>query len=102
MPHTPGHVTDSEFMVGASVFTRDGGALGTVKEVGTGIFKLDAAMQPDYWLSTGHIAASTSARLVLSFDKDRLDEYKLETPDATMTTDRSRTTTGSGRRSRSR
>ena len=102
MPHTPSHFTDSEFMIGCTIFTRDGEELGTIKEVGTGVLKVDAAMKPDYWLSTGHIASSTPDRLVLTFDKDQLDDYKLDNPDAPMPTDRTRTTATSGRRSRSR
>ena len=101
VPHIPSHFTDSEFMVGCSVFTRDGEALGTVTEVGSGVFKLDAAMQPDYWLSTGHIASSTPDRLVLTFDKGQLGEYKLDNLDNTRAADRTRMTTSSGRRIRS-
>jgi hypothetical protein len=102
MPHTPGHFNDSEFMVGCTVFTRDGEALGTIKEVGTGIFKIDAAMKPDYWLSTGHVASSAPDQIVLTFDENQLGDYKVDNPNETMTAERTRTTASSGRRTRSR
>src|SRR5215204_764579 len=102
MPHTPGIFSDSEFMVGCTVFTRDGEVLGMVKEVGTGVFKVDAALQPDYWLSTGHIASSATDRLVLSFDEDQLGDYQLDNPDDIPTTERMQTPTTAGRRMRSR
>jgi hypothetical protein len=35
---------------GAHVFTSDGDDLGTVKEITGRYFKVNAAMQPDYWL----------------------------------------------------
>jgi hypothetical protein len=102
MPHTPGHFNDSEFMVGCTVFSRDGEELGMVKDVGTGVFKVDAAMQPDYWLSTGHIASNAPNRLVLTFDEDQLGDYQLDNPDDMRTTERTQTMTTAGRRTRSR
>jgi hypothetical protein len=102
MPHTPGHFNDSDFLVGCTVFTRDGEELGTVKEVGAGVFKMDAAMQPDYWLSTGHVASNATGRIILTFAKDQLDTYKLDNPDAATDTDRMRQTATGIRRTRSR
>jgi hypothetical protein len=102
MPHTPSHFNDSAFMVGCTVFTRDDEELGTVKDVGTGVFKVEAAMQPDYWLSTGHIAANAPGRLVLTFDKDQLGDFKLANPDEAVTAERTQTPTTAGRRTRSR
>jgi hypothetical protein len=91
MPHTPGHFSESEIVIGCPVYTRDGERLGDVKEVRAGALKIDAAMQPDYWLSTGHIDAVLPDRLTLAFPKDALDDYKLDSPDKARMTDTSTT-----------
>ena len=44
--------------VGSEVFTTDGERLGDVEEVRVGSFKVDAALQPDYWLSSNTIASA--------------------------------------------
>ena len=85
MPHTPGHVSDSEFVVGCPVFTRDGEKLGEVKAVRAGAFQVNASMQPDYWLSTSQVATCAADRVAVAFDKDRLGDYKLDAPEATAT-----------------
>jgi hypothetical protein len=66
--------------VGAEVYTADGDKLGTVKEVAGGCFKVDARMQPDYWLASDCIASGTMGDVRLTFDKDRLGDAKVDGP----------------------
>ena len=66
--------------VDAEVFTSDGDRIGKIKEVGGGSFKVDATMQPDYWLPTDTVASTSGNRVTLSFHKDRLGEYKSSEP----------------------
>lgn len=68
-------------VAGANVVTADGDKLGTVKEVSGDCFKVDASMQPDYWLGMDCIASSTTGEIRLTFPKDRLGEAKLSGPD---------------------
>jgi len=69
-----------ELPVDAEVFTSDGDRIGKIREVGSGSFKVDAAMRPDYWLPTDTVASTTGNRVTLSFHKDRLGEYKSDKP----------------------
>jgi hypothetical protein len=66
--------------VGTKVVTMDGDELGTVKEIMGDCFKVDAPMQPDYWLGTDCITDSTGGIVRLSFRKDELGEMKEESP----------------------
>jgi len=68
-------------MVGAPIFTQDGSQIGKVKEVHGQFFKVDAPMQPDYWLSEEHLASSSGGEVRLSFTEDRLGDYKLGDPE---------------------
>ena len=61
---------------GCEVFTMDGDKIGEVKEVRGDYFKVDAKMQPDYWLACGLITAETASSVTLSFNKDQLGDYK--------------------------
>ena len=70
-----------EFGLGAHVFTLDGDDLGKVKEVYGEFFKVDASMQPDYWLRTSCIRTASSGRVDLSFDKDHLGDFKVSDPE---------------------
>ena len=69
--------------VGAPVRTSDGHELGKVKEVVGGCFKVDASMQPDYWLATDCIIENTASNSVvtLRFGKDELGDAKQEGPE---------------------
>ena len=67
--------------VGMRVFTVDGDELGTVKEVVGDRFKVDASMQPDYWLPTRSINAITDQDVQLGFTKEELGEAKVEAPE---------------------
>jgi hypothetical protein len=64
--------------LGAAVFTTDNDKLGTVKEIRSDAFKVDASMQPDYWLSLAAVASAGVDRVLLTFSKDRLGEMKLD------------------------
>jgi hypothetical protein len=67
--------------VGARVVTADGEELGKVKEVVGGCFKVDASMQPDYWLGGGCIASATTSDVCLGITQDQLDGAKVDAPD---------------------
>lgn len=65
---------------GQPVYTLDGDKIGDIKEVRGDYFKVDASMQPDYWLSCECIRGGAVAndRVMLSFDKDNLGDYKVD------------------------
>jgi hypothetical protein len=75
-----GHM--DELVLGAEVISRDGMYVGTAKVVDGQYFKVDAAMQPDYWLSMDTIASVTPNRIALNFDADRLADFALSAPRA--------------------
>jgi rRNA processing protein Gar1 len=49
--------------IGALVYSADGDELGKVKEVAGSAFKVDAAMEPDYWLSSEYISSATESEV---------------------------------------
>ena len=65
---------------GAEVFTADGDKIGEVKEVRSESFKVNAAMQPDYWLPISTVASTSGDRVTLSFQRDRLGDYQSDEP----------------------
>jgi hypothetical protein len=67
--------------IGARVYTADGADLGKVKDLAGSCFKVDAAMQPDYWLATDCVATSGAGEVRLTFPKDRLGDAKIDGPD---------------------
>ena len=67
--------------VGAPVRTSDGKELGKVKEVIGECFKVDAPMQPDYWLATDCVTGSSAGTVQLKFNRDELDTAKQEGPE---------------------
>ena len=67
---------------GCPVFTSDNEALGYVKEVREGAFKVDVPMGRDYWLSESCVRSASEHQLIVDFEKDRLDEYKLDQDEA--------------------
>ncbi len=71
-----------ELQAGMPVVTSDGEALGTIKEIRTDRFKIDAPMAPDYWLDRETVVALTADGYILSFERDRLDEMKRSDPGA--------------------
>ena len=64
--------------VGAPVHTEDGEQIGRVKEVDGAFFKVDAPMQPDYWLPRDALLSYTAERVTLAFNKDQLGDRKVE------------------------
>jgi len=80
MINEPGTTGYSNVPTDADVFTSEGDKIGQVKEVRGSSFKVNAAMQPDYWLPTSTVASSSGNRVTLTFDKDRLGDYKSDEP----------------------
>jgi hypothetical protein len=68
--------------MGAEVFTSDGDKIGEVAEIRGSAFKVDVAMQPDYWLPLNAVSSSAGNRVVLTFHKDHLGDYKMDEPRA--------------------
>jgi hypothetical protein len=67
--------------IGARVVTADGEELGTVKEVAGSCFKVDASMQPDYWLGVDAIANSIGREVQLAIPKDRVGDAMVVGPE---------------------
>jgi len=71
---------NQRIMKGQAVYDADGNELGTVTEVRGAYFKVDAPMQPDYWLRSD--ALSTTAKdegLTVIADAQRYDNADTET-----------------------
>jgi hypothetical protein len=79
--NSAGGFTGAMPSIGAKVLTMDGDDLGKVKEIAGACFKVDASMQPDYWLGTDTIASSTGTEVRLSIPKDRVGDLKLDGPE---------------------
>jgi len=63
-------------IVGQPVYNEQGHELGTVKEVRGGYIKVDARMQPDYWVREGSIQSS-GGRYTISGNIEKLDNPEL-------------------------
>jgi len=77
----------SNIATGTEVYTMDGERLGTVKTVRDDYFKVNASMQPDYWLRCDCLSSSEgygSGRLTVAFTKDELDNFKEKMRDEDM------------------
>jgi hypothetical protein len=75
-------MTSGAITLGVPVRTSDGKELGKVKEVVGDCFKVDAPMQPDYWLANDAVIGnSTDGGVKLRFDRQQLDEAKHEGPE---------------------
>jgi hypothetical protein len=68
----------SPITVGMPVATRDGEALGTVKEVQASYFKVDVRLKPDYWLQADFAHVTADGQVVLTFGKEELGDYKVK------------------------
>ena len=104
MPHEPGYSEEThdggehralqpetaptwqiDVAEGCEIVTRDGDKIGTVKEVRGGYFKVNAPMQPDYWLQRQFVESNADGRIMLSFDKEDLGNYKVkDLPDSSV------------------
>jgi len=58
----------------------DGDDLGRVKEISGDCFKIDAPMQPDYWLGIDTIDSTTAGEVRLRFNKGSLGDEKQPGP----------------------
>ncbi len=67
--------------LGARVVTADGEEIGRVKEVSGACFKVDAPMQPDYWLGMDCVAVSSPGEVRLTVAKNELGDVKADAPD---------------------
>jgi hypothetical protein len=76
-------VDSTNLIHGTDVYTSDGDKIGQVGEIHGTFFKVDAAMMPDYWLRTECVLSSGGTGVRLSFSKDELGDYKVDTPDTT-------------------
>lgn len=75
------HGKGSMLTVGSAVYTQDGTHLGKVKEIQGSAFKVDAPMQPDYWLSTQSVSGAMGDGVSVSFSNGELDQHRMERPD---------------------
>lgn len=64
--------------VGTAVVTLDGRDIGSVKEVQGAYFKVNAPLQPDYWLSVDHVQRVESGLIALGLDGTALQDAKLD------------------------
>jgi len=88
-------------VIGHHIYTQDGDHLGKVKEMRGRFFKVDAPMQPDYWLPVDTVVSASGDRITLAFEKHQLGDYKVGDPDdAKMGRDTKAPDTHEGERSR--
>ena len=66
--------------IGSEVHTSDGDKIGAVKEIRGDFFKVEASMQPDYWLDTSTIMNVIGTDVRLAFAKEHLGDYKRMDP----------------------
>jgi hypothetical protein len=71
---------EHDLPIGGDLFTTDGDHLGVVREIHGRHFKVDAPMQPDYWLPLDCVDSVTGRRILLNFPKNRLGDYKTDNP----------------------
>ena len=69
--------------IGTKVISADGQELGKVKGISGSCFKVDAPMQPDYWLATDCISSGSGADIMLNFTKANLSDAKMKGPEHT-------------------
>lgn len=66
-----------DLQLGWNIVTQDGHEIGLVDEIRGDHFKVDAPMQPDYWLPFHCIDSVTGERITLNFHHDRLGDFKV-------------------------
>jgi hypothetical protein len=67
---------------GQVVITGDGHKIGKVKEITPSHFMVDQGLWRHAWLGRENILVADGDRVVLTFDKDDLDAYKLSRPES--------------------
>jgi hypothetical protein len=75
--------SNADLAAGKDLYSRDGDHLGKVKEVRGGLLKVDAPLQPDYWLSATSIGQPLGNDLYVTFTKDQLSQHKVDAPTPT-------------------
>jgi len=65
-----------DIVPGLEVHTVDGEKLGAVKEVEPDAIKIDAPMQPDYWLPRERVLSFTDERVTMDFNHADLFRYQ--------------------------
>ena len=70
--------SSTDIATGAEVLTTDGAKLGKVKEVSDDSFKVDAPMQPDYWLDFTTIDMATRQAVTVGVTRDEIDQVKIK------------------------
>jgi hypothetical protein len=68
--------------IGDEVRSREGERLGTVKELAQEMFKVDAHFARDYWLSKAHVFEVNGNIVLMDFEKNLTEDYKLAAPGA--------------------
>ncbi len=70
--------------VGTPVYAQDGEKVGKIKEVRAQAFKVETGLlQKDYWLGGESVAeAAPDAAVTLVADKNQIDSYKIDEPEA--------------------
>ena len=71
---------DLDQLRGATVVCSDGQRLGVVKDTQGSYLEIDAPRQRDFWLAAELITLTTREAVTVRFDRDDLDDYKLESP----------------------
>lgn len=66
---------------GLPVYSEDGDKLGSVKELRGVYIKIDAALQPDYWLRFEDLLSYTAERATMAFPAAQLPSRKAEVPE---------------------
>jgi Uncharacterized protein conserved in bacteria (DUF2171) len=80
MVNKPLGVDFQDIPIGAEIFTSDEERIGKVQDVRGGSFKVNAPMQPDYWLPTRMVSSTAVNRVMLSFTQDQLGDHKNQQP----------------------
>ena len=65
---------------GAAIKTADGKKLGRVRQIEGAHFKVDAALQRDYWLSMAYVQSVAVDEVVMSFEASDSKAYRLTAP----------------------
>lgn len=70
----------SNLMAGTVVLSSDGEALGKIKEIRGGYFKVDAPMARDFWLACESVATEAGDAVRVAFSKETLEANKQPEP----------------------
>jgi hypothetical protein len=62
--------------IGQHIYTMDGDHLGKVKELRGAFVKVDAPMQPDFWLRVDDITSRRGDHVTVGFDRHQLGDHK--------------------------